>query len=188
MTDREDHLVDQALEGDRQAASELVQRHYAAIYAYLRRLGPGPDDAEDLTQLTYMKAWKSLSTYARKARFSTWLHGIAYHTYVDWRRRHRPEEIQDETWWGSAASCGLSPCEKAEEHDTAQAVFRWVDVLDPELRHTIHLHYYQGLSIAETAEVMRVSASTVKYRLRIALDRIRAGAARSDELQPSKST
>ena len=57
--------------------------------------------------------------------------------------------------------------------DLAARLFRLVEELHPDLRDTIHLHYYQGLSLKETAEVLNIATSTVKYRLREALEILR---------------
>ena len=174
LSDRVDILLERTLQGDPGAASELVELHYEAIYAFLRRLSGSDDEASDLTQRTFMKAWTTLSSFSGRSRFSTWLHGIAHHVYVDWRRRRRTVETRHDEWWKSVASRGATPFQEAADRDAARTVYAHVDRLDSEHRATIHLHYYQGLSIADTAEAMKVASSTVKYRLRAALDILRS--------------
>jgi RNA polymerase sigma-70 factor (ECF subfamily) len=68
---------------------------------------------------------------------------------------------------------GPGPFENAVEREQAGQLYQWVDQLDEETRETMHLHYYQGLSINETAEALNIATSTVKYRLRAALDFLR---------------
>src|SRR5262245_4307989 len=177
MKDEAQRLCELAVDGDRAAASELVTQFYQRIFAYFRRLSGNDPDAEDLTQKTFAKAWQSLRSYQQLSSFSTWLHGIAHHVYVDWRRRGRGSDAQTDEWWGTLAADSPTPFENAAERESAEQLYRWVDELDEEKRQAVHLHYYQSLSLQDTAEVLSVAVSTVKYRLREALDFLRARAA-----------
>ena len=173
MSDAPERLCEQARAGDRQAASELVTLYYERVYSYLRRLCGGDDEAADLTQKTFCKAWSSLGSYQGRSSFSTWLHGIAHHVYVDWRRQKKFADAQAEDWWERCAADGPSPFEDAAERDLARRLFALVERLEDGVREVVHLHYYQGLSLHETAETLGIATSTVKYRLREALDVLR---------------
>ncbi len=115
-----------------------------------------------------------MPSYQARSRFSTWLHGIAHHVHVDWRRQRKPDSPQTDQWWASCAALTPTPFEHAAEEDSAHWLYALVEQLDEDARQTLHLHYYQELSIAETAEVLGVATSTVKYRLRGALELLRA--------------
>lgn len=184
MSDPAQRLCDRARAGDREAVSELLALHYERIYACLRRLCGQEAEAADLTQRTFGKAWAALGSFDGRSGFSTWLHGIAHHLYVDWRRRQRPAESRSDEWWAGCAADTPSPFEDAAARDLAQHLYRLVEQLDEEARETVHLHYYQGLSLAETAAALGIAASTVKYRLRQALDFLRA---RATELNPNRA-
>ena len=151
------------------AAAELVALFYQPVYAFLRRLCGKDEDAEDLTQKTFAKVWASLGGYGGRSTFSTWIHGIGYHVYVDWRRKKNPMEPRADEWWEACASEGPSPFDAAAERELAGQLFALVEQLDEGAREVVHLHYYQGLSIQETADVLDVATSTVKYRMREAL-------------------
>ena len=174
MCDQPGQLCERAKAGDRQAASELVTLFYERIYSYLRRLCPSDEDAADLTQKTFCKAWLSLGSYEGRSSFSTWLHGIAHHVYADWRRQKNFTDAQSDDWWESCAAHGPNPFEDAAEREMAQQLYALVEQLEEEAKQTVHLHYYQGLSLKETAVVLGVATSTVKYRLREALDSLRS--------------
>jgi RNA polymerase sigma-70 factor (ECF subfamily) len=173
MSDNSETLSQRAKAGDIAAASELVGLFYERIFAYFRRLCGNDDDAADLTQKTFFKVWTSLASYQRRSSFSTWLHGIAHHVYVDWRRAVKPADSQPDEWWETRAAEGPSPFENVAERDTAHRLFTLVDQLEDRAKETVHLHYYQGLSLQETAEALGIATSTVKYRLREALDCLR---------------
>ena len=162
-------LVESARQGNRAAANELVELFYERIYAFLRRLADNDADAADLTQRTFGRAWQALPTFAGKSSVGSWIHGIAYHVYVDWRRAERRSEPRSDEWWAACSGNEASPDDVLVRSDLAAAVFASVDRLASDLRGTVHLHYYQELTLQETADALGVATSTVKYRLRQAL-------------------
>ena len=165
--------VNEALEaarhGDEAAAIRLIELFYERIYAFLRRLAANEEDAADLTQRTFARVWQALPTFAGRSSISSWIHGIAYHVYVDWRCSDRRTESRGDEWWAACAAPGPAPDEVAARRDLAAIVYALVDNLEVNLRETVHLHYCQGLTLQETAEAMGTATSTVKYRLRQAV-------------------
>ena len=107
--------------------------------------------------------WPRRSGMERSA-FSTWLHGIAHHVYVDWRRTNRPADSQTDKWWEVCADDGPSPFEDAAERDLARRLFSLVERLEDGVREVVHLHYYQGLSLSETAEALGKGAELARER------------------------
>jgi RNA polymerase sigma-70 factor (ECF subfamily) len=158
-----------ARRGERAAAIELIELFYERIYAFLRRLAANDADAADLTQRTFGRVWQALPTFAGRSSVSSWMHSIAYHVYVDWRRADHRSEPRSNEWWASRPAPGATPADIVAQTDLAAAVYGSVDELEPDLRHTVQLHYYQGLTLQETADALGVATSTVKYRLRQAL-------------------
>src|SRR5207237_8815724 len=100
---------------------------------------------------------------------SSWIHSIAYHLYVDWRRADRRTEVRPDAWWAACPAPESAPDEIAARRDLQAVVYACVDALHPDLRDTVHLHYYQELTLQETDDAMHVALSTVKYRQRQAL-------------------
>jgi RNA polymerase sigma-70 factor (ECF subfamily) len=170
MSDPVETLVERARAGDFAAASELLEQFYERIFAYFRRLTGNEEDAADLTQKTFCKVWNSLANYNARSSFNTWLHAIAHHVYVDWRRQRNHLDSRPDDWWETCVADGLTPLDSAAERETAQHLYALVEQLDEDQRETVHLRYYQSLSIQETADALGVATSTVKYRLRNALD------------------
>lgn len=165
-----------AQNGDRTAASELLSLFYEKVYRHLRRLCGTESDARDLTQRVFCKVWASLPGYRERATFSTWVHRISYNVYLDWRRRPDRAVPVSDAWWESLPASSPSPLETAADAEEAARLYAIVEELDEDHRQAIHLHYYQNLSLRETAEVLEIPASTLKYRLRVALDKIRRAA------------
>ena len=93
--------------------------------------------------------------------------------YLDWRRKRKIGDAQSDEWWEAQFDHSPTPFETTAEREMAHQLYRWVDELDEEKKQTVHLHYYQNLTLNETAKALGVATSTVKYRLREALDFLR---------------
>jgi len=172
MSDQADQLCERAKAGDLAAASELVAQYYQRVFGFFRRLSGNDEDAGDLTQKTFAKVWAALPSFQGRSSFSTWIHGIGRHVYVDWRRKGNRLEAQSDEWWETCVAAGPSPYEDAAEREVAGRLHAMVARLEEGQREVVQLHYYQGLSLKETGEVLGIATSTVKYRLRQALDEL----------------
>jgi len=160
-------LCKRVKKADKDAACELLKIYYSDIFAYLRRLCGSRHDAEDLTQQTFLKVWSSLDSFAGRSKFSTWLYRIAHNTFLDWLRKNATgTQSRPDQWWQECIDNNHSPFINLAERQLAQRLYQAVDQLNEDKKHVVHLHYYQGLSIRETAKVLNIATSTVKYRLR----------------------
>ncbi len=167
MNTRIKTLCRRAKKADKNAACELLKIYYAEIYSYLRRLCGSRHDAEDLTQQTFLKVWSSLDGFAGRSKFSTWLYRIAHNTYLDWLRKNAAgTQSRPDQWWQECTDKISGPFANVAESQLTQQLYEAVDLLDEDKKHVVHLHYYQGLSLRETAKVLGIATSTVKYRLR----------------------
>jgi RNA polymerase sigma-70 factor (ECF subfamily) len=162
-------IVERFRRGEQNAIVELIDLFYPRVYAFLRRLTRNEADAADLTQRTFGRIWQALSGFSGRSSVGSWIHSIAYHTYVDWRRANHRMESRSPEWWEERVTAEPKPDDLAAGRDLAATVYAMVDKLGSEQRETVHLHYYQELTLEETADAMNVAVSTVKYRLRQAL-------------------
>jgi RNA polymerase sigma-70 factor, ECF subfamily len=169
MRASDQELIQAACDGDRQAAAELVEDLYRPVYAFLRRLSRNDADAADLTQKTFSRLWPALPRFAGRSSLSSWTHGIAYHVYQDHIRANTRLESRSDAWWEECQDPRLRPDEQVRETDLNAVLFAAVDRLTPDLRIAVHLHYFQGLTLDQTAEILSVSSGTVKNRLRQAV-------------------
>ncbi len=168
-------LLKRARKADIDAANELLRIYYEDVYSYLRRLCGCQADAEDLTQQTFLKVWSSLDGFKGRSKFSTWLYRIAYNCYIDWRRKNRSNvQPRADEWWHECTDGNPGPSQKLAQRQLSRQLYEAVDRLDEDKKQTVHLHYYQGLSLRETAKVLGVATSTVKYRLREVLKSLKA--------------
>src|SRR5580765_915362 len=158
--------------GNKAAAVQLIELFYGRDYNFLRRLSGNESDAADLTQQTFSRVLQRLGSFAERSSVSSWIHGIAYHLYVDWRRANGRTEARPNEWWETHPSVGPGPDELTAGTDMRAVLFKEVEQLESDLRATVHCHYYQELTLQETADALGVATSTVKYRLRQALDQL----------------
>jgi len=177
MANEIEQLCSRAQGGDETAASELITLFYEKVFSFFRRLSGNDEDAGDLTQKTFCKVWKSIGSYAGRSSFSTWLYSISYHVYGDWRRVKNYSAPQSDEWWKTCVAEGPSPFETVSEQDSANRLFSLVNLLENDAQEVIHLHYYQGMTLKETAEILGIATSTVKYRLREAIHLLQKKAA-----------
>jgi RNA polymerase sigma factor (sigma-70 family) len=157
------------LADDRMAFGELVHRHQSAVRNFLRHLTGGDVAlADDLSQETFIQAYRSLARYRGEAVFSTWLLGIAHNRWRNARRRQREHVLLEAD---TAANATVpSPSRVVDLHcDLAGALHR----LSPEEQTAVHLCYQQGLSHSEIAAVLDWPLGTVKTHLTRSKEKLR---------------
>ncbi len=166
-------LVDALLAGDRSAAEEIVDETYALVYASVFRLCGDSDLAADLTQETYARAWRSLSQFQRRCRFSTWLYRIAYTTFLNHVRK--PQRLQpfDENVTEQMSDPGRGPDEEVEERLDGGRLRRAVLDLPEELRYTVSARYWGEVPVREIARTEGITTVAIRKRLRRAMQHLR---------------
>ncbi len=157
---------------DNLAAESLILSYYQQIYSYLFRLCACRELAEDLTQETFMKAWQNLDGFQQRCSVSTWLYRIAYNRYVDSQRKGKLPVVSQVQWWDIADETS-GPVDSVADSQESARIYRLIEQLDDDSRQLIHLHYYEKLSLAETASILNIPLSTLKYRLRKTLDKLK---------------
>lgn len=156
---------------DPAAIAGAVERYQHRLYRYLTRLvGPGAP-ADDVFQQTWLHVVRQLGRYDPRRSFDTWLFAIAHNAAMDVLRRRPGETLDEETAaWPSAAPDALTSLWRTER---AAIVAGEVDALPALYRETVTLRFEEGMKLEEIAEVTGAPLSTVKSRLRRALDILR---------------
>lgn len=169
----DDELVEQIQRGNEDAAAELINRHYASILRYCKWHCSGSQEAEDLTQETFLRLFKGLPRYRGKDKFKTYLYTIANHLCIDESRRVRLYPLEDE---GNFVLGSLM-----QEHDELlqvedhEEISYLLKTLSPEQREAVILRFSEQLSFAEMAKVMGCNIRTAQSRVRWALKNMRKG-------------
>jgi RNA polymerase sigma-70 factor, ECF subfamily len=177
MGHTDEDLVEACLAGDPSAFDVLVGRWDRKIRGAIYRVLGSEDDARDLCQEAFLKAYRGLGSFKREARFSSWLYQIALNLCRDRLRRRRGrtmvslEELDE--GGGHLPSSRPSALDLVESRDLQRTVAAAVASLPEEQREVIVLKEYQGLTFLEIAEILDVPVSTVKTRLYRGLGHLR---------------
>jgi RNA polymerase sigma-70 factor, ECF subfamily len=157
-------LIAKARRGDVEGYNLLVSRWEKRVFNYLLRLVSNREDALDLSQDVFLKAYQNLPKLEDAGRFAAWLFRIAHNEAFSLLRRRRPDvELAGEPR-ASNSSPGLLPIE------LSLAVQSALGRLSEDQRETVLLKVYQGFKFEEMAEILGCPVSTVKSRLYTALD------------------
>ncbi|MFB3853468.1 MAG: RNA polymerase sigma factor [Vicinamibacterales bacterium] len=175
MTVTDEELVAQSLAGDTESFNQLIVRWERPIYALAYRVIGREDDARDVCQETFLRAFRGLPAFKGQAKFSSWLYRIALNLCRDWIRRDRRAPF-------TAAPDGVDLVEIAAERgsvesmedylmrqDLSRALRRAMKALSEDQRAAVILKEYQGLTFQEIADLLGCPLSTVKTRLYQAL-------------------
>jgi len=166
--DELDHLVGEAREGDRPAFDELVRRTYVDTYTLALRLTADEEDARDVVQESYLRAWKGLPNFRGDAQFSRWMYRITANTaysVVKRRRRHRAESLDEVLEEPIELHPDLQPEDAAETSALLDQLSAALDELPPKLRVLVVLKDVYGLSHEEIADELGISVAAAKVRL-----------------------
>jgi RNA polymerase sigma-70 factor (ECF subfamily) len=169
-------LVAAAREGDRDAFDELVRRTTAGTYTLALRLTNNEEDARDVTQEAYLRAYRGLKNYRGDAQFTTWLYRITANcasTFMTTRRRHRHDEVPEGVEFAdlraqSEVEGGASNAELREQLEWALAQ------LPPRLRAVVVLRDVYDLPHEAIAAELGISVSAAKVRLHRARHKLRS--------------
>ncbi|MCX7599295.1 MAG: sigma-70 family RNA polymerase sigma factor [Armatimonadetes bacterium] len=168
-------LVQRAQAGEREAFGDLVEAHADRIYTYLLHLVGDREEAEDLAQETFVRAWESLDRFRGGAAFSTWLYRIATNLAIDAiRRRQRrgpiqsidaPVQTDDGELDRQVAGQVPAPDEDLFRQELQRAVWESIRELPPKLQPVLVLYDFEQLSYEDISRVLLIPLGTVKSRL-----------------------
>ena len=173
LMDGEARLVAAARRGEAAAFEGLLARYEARIFRLAQNMTRNREDAEEVVQDAFTRAFTHLDTFHGDSRFSTWLTRIAINQALMKLRRHRPNvvpldemmETEDGSLPREIADWGPNPEQRYSQHELQAILADATDQLLPSLRIVFQLRDVERLSIQETAEALGLSASAVKSRL-----------------------
>ena len=163
----EDELIARCLAGDSAAFEPLVARYHPPLFRVALRLLNDREEAKDVTQTAFLKAYKSLATCDRRRRFFSWIYRILLNECLNHRRDRRPTQVLDESL---AADAGGS--DPLEVRETRQRVRHALLQLPAEQRDVIVLRHFAEMRYEQIAVAVGIPEKTVKSRLFSARQRL----------------
>jgi len=163
-------LIQQAQAGDGRACEELFERFVQSVFAAAHRLAGNAADAEDITQETFIRAFRGIGGFQHRSGFQTWLYRILLNVAHDYSRKRAKgapgSSVQlDEVESGLAARAEGGPAERAGAEEERRLLRRAVGGLPEQERVALTLVYLDGMTCREAAEIMGVKEGTVHWWL-----------------------
>ena len=176
----DDELIREHLAGVRDVFPVIINRYTNAVYAFVFRFVRNKEDAEDITQETFIKAWKKIETYREGANFKTWIFQIAHNTAIDYLRKRKHLAFSDlnnqetETTFEETIPDTLPlPDELLEKKFDQHAIEGALEMLSPLYREVLLLYYTNDFTFAQIGELLARPLHTVKSQHRRALIELR---------------
>ncbi len=164
-----DLLIERCLDGDQDAWSMIVRQNWRKVFNVAYKFVGRHEEAEDLTQDIFLKIFRSLGTFDRRANFQTWLISVSRNLCIDYYRSVRKERetidrqvTAEET---SPASLDAGPLAALEQRDLAALLRRALNSLPESLRLAVMMRDIQELSYQEIADRLQLPEGTVKSRI-----------------------
>lgn len=168
-------LIDRALASDAKAYEELFEKYREKVYRVIFGYVHDKDEALDIAQEAFIKAFKNLPSFERESGFYTWLTRIAINLAIDFRRkRARRKVIALEDYMDpqarphGAGSTPRDPAHGVQDKELKEAYFRALEVLSEKHRTVFLLHTVEGMAYKEIAASLDISIGTVMSRLHYA--------------------
>lgn len=154
-------LVERCRKGDRRAFEALIREYQRPVYNAAYRILGNPEDAADVTQAAFLKAFEHLDRYDPSYKFFSWIYRIAINESINQRKKSREQQLLDEH---QPATDG-GPDSTAEADDLASGIQDGLMALNDDYRTVVVLRHFSDLSYRQISEVLEIPEKTVKSRL-----------------------
>lgn len=170
----EDHkLINQAKEGNQKAFEALLNKYRNLVYHVMYKMVNNSQEAEDLTQEAFIKAFRALSSFNEEFAFSTWLMKIATNNCIDYLRKKKlkvfsidePVKYKDEELQFELPDNEPSPEKQMLAEERTKYINNAINSLPPRYRHVIVLRHKEEKSYEEISEILNLPLGTVKARI-----------------------
>lgn len=162
MDDRQ--LVQECLKGSKNAFEQLVEKYHKVIFNLAYRMAGKTDDAEDITQTAFIKAYEKLESYNPKFEFYSWLYRIAVNESLNFLKARRKHKDLDT----DMVSGEKNPEEYCVDNELGSRVQAAIMELEPRYRILIMLNHFRYCSYKEISNILDIPEKTVKSRLYLA--------------------
>jgi len=162
---KEDELdrvaVERCLEGDLDAFGSLIERYQRPVFNTVLHMVGDAEDAREVCQQAFMKAFEHLSSYDRDRKFFSWIYRVAVNESINFLKARKPHESLNETLEHPRAN----PAEHFEELEQWTHLHEAIMKLDPNYKAVVILRHFIHLSYREVADILNLPEKTVKSRL-----------------------
>ena len=165
-------LIERVQSGDIAAFGELVQKYQKRIYELAYRFAHHPEDASDLSQEIFLRAFKALGKFESKSTFYTWIYQIAKNACIDYTRRRTGrtdvpfvEEISPDDSQVQSQCSSDRAFRRLEQTELEAEIKKAIEQLSPRQKQVFILRHYEGLALREIAVTLNLRVGSVKAHL-----------------------
>ena len=173
MASGEETLVNEILSGDVNAYALVVKRYEKPIYNLMLRMTGSEQDALDLTQETFVRAYEKLEKFNPSAPFFPWLYTMGLNLARDFLRRAKRHPVESYESENGFSAEGVLPDQALSDRIDAQQVQEGLQTLPVDYREALLLRFHEGLSMGEVAQALGISLSAAKMKIHRGLSKLR---------------
>jgi RNA polymerase sigma-70 factor, ECF subfamily len=159
----ENYIINEIINGNYELFSSLISAYQNSLFLFVKRLVRNEEDASDITQEIFFKAYRSLKSFKFKSKFSTWLYKIAYNESISFNKKNKKI---DEIVFPESGNEFFKIEKDNTDHELTEYIEKLLHDLKNEQRIALHLLYKEDKSYLEIADVMAIPVNTVKSHIR----------------------
>jgi RNA polymerase sigma factor (sigma-70 family) len=182
----DNELISSILNGNSERYDDIVERYQSGIYRTAYYYTQNPEDAQDIAQEIFIRAYNSLAGFKQDSTFSTWLYRIAVNLCLDWCRKKKPP-LAVPTCLDHQFAKGNSPEEMLLHKEAVSEIQKAIGSLQEIYRTALILYYLEDFSPQEIADIMETSKRTIETRLfrgrKLLRDKLRFSSSGGDGLE-----
>jgi RNA polymerase sigma-70 factor (ECF subfamily) len=167
MTTNDQPLIDAILAGDTQSFSVLVERYKDLVFTLAIRMLKHREEAEEVSQDTFIKVFRSLNKFKGDSKFSTWIYKVAYNTCLDRLKKHKRAQhvVAIDEYTEHQVMTIDNALDAMEKEERRQAIQGCLQQLPSDDSALLTLYYFEELSLEEIAKIVGLTANNVKVKL-----------------------
>jgi len=173
-TDQETQIINQIIGGDTQAFALLVDRYKDLVFTLAIRMLKNREEAEEVSQDTFIKVYKALSKFKGDSKLSTWVYKVAYNTCLDRikKNKRRHDEVAIDSFTENQLKTLDNALNLMEEKEQQQTIQDCLQELSGKDSFLLTLFYFEELSLEEISKTVNMEANTVKVNIHRARKRL----------------
>lgn len=167
MTINDDHIIKQIMEGDTKAFAVLVDRYKDLVFTVAIRMLKHREEAEEVSQDTFIKVYKSLDSFKGDSKFSTWIYRVAYNSCLDRIKKNKKEylNVAIDDYTERQIKSIDNALDALISDERKEAIKECLDLLPPYDSALLTLYYFEDLSLDEIAKIVNLTSNNVKVKL-----------------------
>lgn len=166
-TNNDQIIIDQIIEGDTNAFSVLVDRYKDLVFTLALRMVKNREEAEEVSQDTFIKVFKSLEKFKGDSKFSTWIYKVSYNTCLDRIKKNKKDQnvVPIDEFTEHQVKTIDNALDQMEEQEYKDKIQKCLHLLPSEDSFLLTLYYFEEQSLEEISKVVNLTANNVKVKL-----------------------